>query len=163
MFLALAITAQRSVIEMVMQITGNTATLRATSVIAPIALLAVWSLADWGLNVAVLIIFFATAVSNWIAISVLIRSNAEFNVDWRGLSAVSVPAVLVIVLGMLMKVEMSALLVASVAMCLFLLSLWLSKPFNDQELTIVRRVAGVKMARLMGLFSCRSRIQADDA
>ena len=154
-FLSLAITAQRNVIDMVMQIVGHTAALRAISVIGPLTLLAVWLFAHMGLNVAVLIIAFGTALSNWIAMSVLVRSATGFNVDWRGLAAIVIPAGTVIVLGMLMATRLSWFMAAGIVLVLFAFSLWLSKPVNTRELSLVERVAGGKAAGLMGVFANR--------
>ena len=95
--------------------------------------------------------------------SVLIRSCMDFNVDWRGLAAIVIPAGMVIVLGMLMATEVSAAFAAGTAMVLFLLLLWLAKPFNSQELAVVERVAGMKIAKPMGLFSYRKNIELDEA
>lgn len=154
-FLTLAVTAQRNVIEMVMQILGHTAALRAISLIAPLALLAIWMFSEAGLNVAVLIIGFATALSNWIAMTVLVRSSAGFNVDWRGLAAIVIPAGIVIVLGMLMTAKFSLITAAGSVIGLFVLLLWITKPVCDQELSLVERVAGEKLAGLFGLFLYR--------
>lgn len=155
MFMALAVTAQRSVIEMVMQVTGHTATLRATSLLAPTALLAVWYYADYGLNVAVLIITSGVALSNWIAMSKLIRSTGGFKVDWRGLLATLIPGALVIGAGILLCNIMDRFAAAGIALVLFLLLLWLAKPFSSQELAVVERAAGRRIGAMMRVMTYR--------
>jgi len=138
---------------MVMQITGHTSTLRATSTIAPLALLAVWWYADLGLNFVVLIIAGATALSNGIAMAVLVRSAGGFKVDWRGLVAIVVVAMLVIGVGMLMTTMVYPVLAITIALALYMVFLWLAKPFNGRELAVVEGAAGRRIAALMSGFS----------
>lgn len=149
MFLALAVTSQRSIIEMLMQITGHTATLRATSLLQPAALLVLWLYAGHGLNVAVLIIAGGTAISNWIAMFVLIRSTGGYHMDWRGLMATVVPAGLVIGSGILLRSIVHPVAATAISLVLFALLLWVVKPFNSQEFGIVERAVGRRAAALM--------------
>lgn len=153
MFMALAVSSQRSIIDMVMQVTGHTSTLRATSMLAPVALLAVWLFADHGLNVAVLIIACGGAISNWIAMSVLIRSTGGFRFDWRGLMATVVPAALVIGAGVLLRMIVHPITAIAIALVLFALLLWLAKPFNNRELGVVERAVGQRITALIRVFS----------
>ncbi len=156
MFMALAVTSQRSIIEMVMQITGHTATLRTTALIAPVALFMVWYYAEYGLNVAVLIIAAATSLSNWIAMAVLIRSAQGFRVDWFGMLAAVLPTVIAIIIGILLKEFLNPVANILVVLCAFAVMLWVSKPFDQSERTIVERAAGRKVARVMGVFTART-------
>jgi O-antigen/teichoic acid export membrane protein len=159
MFLVMAITAQISVIEMIMQITGQTKTLRATALIAPLALAAVWAFARFGLNVAVLIIAAGAALSNGIQLYVLVRSPTGFSVDWRGLVGTVVTAALAIIAGILLSDWMNSLFPAiAIALALFVGLLLLARPFTTRELKIVERVAGKWAA---GFFRRFARTSAD--
>ena len=149
MFLALGITSQRTVIEMVMQITGHTATLRATALIAPISLALVWFFAEYGLNIAVTIIAFCGALSNWIAMATLIYSTGNFKVDWRGFIAIIAPAALLSLIGMWLATAVNAAAVAAVSILVFLAILRLGKPLRQSEITVIESGAG---SRIAGLF-----------
>jgi O-antigen/teichoic acid export membrane protein len=149
MFLTLGFTSQRSVIEMVMQITGHTSTLTATAVLAPIALFAVWLYADLGLEVAITIIALAAALSNWLSMSVLRRATGSFKTDWRGVMATVAPAGLTVGVGVLLRTIVHPVLTAVIALGLFSVMLFLFKPFSKRELAIIERVAGPRAANLM--------------
>ncbi len=153
MFIALAVTSQRAVIEMVMQITGHTAVLRATSLISPVALLAVWMFADRGLNTAVVIIAFSAALANWIAIAMLTKSTGGFQVDWRGILAIVIPATVVIATTLPLKSLLNPFLTVILAISAFILLIWLTKPYKNEEMAIVERGLGQYAARLIRGFS----------
>jgi O-antigen/teichoic acid export membrane protein len=146
MFLALGIQAQRSVIEMVMQITGHTSTLRATALIAPLTLAGIWLFADQGLNVAILILAAGSVASNGIAALVLSRSVEEFRFDWRGLGAVYLPVAVAIPAGLLLAQLMHPYAAAVLAVAIYVGSIPLAKPFASDELALVERAAGGRIA-----------------
>ena len=60
-------------------------------------------LADHGLVIAVLILAGAAAISNGIAMMLLIRSTGGFRLDWKGYLATVAPAVVAIVAGILLR------------------------------------------------------------
>ncbi|MCP4090217.1 MAG: hypothetical protein GY746_10540 [Gammaproteobacteria bacterium] len=153
MFIALAVSSQRMVIEMVMQITGHTAALRATSLISPIALLAVWLFADHGLNIAVVIMAFAAALANWIAIAILIKSTGEFKIDWRGQMAVLLPATLIIAASFPLTTTLNPFIIAILSIPIFILLIRITKPFKSSETAIIERSLGQRAARLIKGFS----------
>ena len=153
MFLALAVTSQRTVIEMVMQITGHTAVLRATSLISPAALLAIWMFADRGLNTAVVISALAAALANWIAIAMLTKSTGGFQVDWRGLLAILIPASVVIATSFSLKSLLNPFLISILAIFVFILLVRLTKPYKNEEMAIIERGLGQYAARLIRGFS----------
>jgi len=153
MFLALAVTSQRTVIEMVMQITGHTAVLRATSLISPAALLAIWMFADRGLNTAVVISALAAALANWIAIAMLTKSTGGFQVDWRGLLAILIPASVVIATSFSLKSLLNPFLISILAIFVFILLVRLTKPYKNEEMALVERGLGQYAARLIRGFS----------
>lgn len=158
MFLAMAFTAQRAVIEMVMQITGHTATLRATALIAPVALLGVWVFAEFGLNVAILIIAGAAALSNWISTGILIRSTRGFWLDWRGTGGIVLSALLAVGAGLALRGALPIGGATAIAVSIYAVLLWLAKPFHIQELEIVERAVGRRAAAVMRHFSRGPRL-----
>ncbi len=154
MFFSLGVTSQRTVIEMVMQITGHTSTLRITSFIWPLALFGVWLLAPYGLNVAIVIMTVAAAISNWVAMSVLIRSAKGFTVDWKGLAVTLVAAALGIASGLALETEMVYWVAAATAgLIVYTAILWRGDPYRLPELDVVKRAAGKRAALLMQPFA----------
>ena len=153
MFVALVITSQRTVIEMVMQITGHTATLRTTALIAPIGLAAVWYFAEFGLNIAVLIIALTSALSNWIAMAVLIRSTEEFELDWRGFIAVIIPALVIGALCLPLINLINPYLVAAIGVLIFLLTITFTKPLRQQEVNVIGSGAGKRISSIARRFA----------
>ena len=146
MFAGLAVVAQRSVIEMAMQITGQTSVLRATALLAPVALLAVWYFAKHGLEVAVLIIVGFSTLSNAIAVTVLRRGPKQFNIDIRG-QAVIIGSAAVIILVCIGLMEFAQPAVAGfVGLGLFAVAMALGKPFLPSEMRLVEKVAGQRIA-----------------
>lgn len=153
MFLVMGITAQRTVIEMVMQVTGHTKTLRTTAIIAPIALAAVWAFSKYGLNVAIIIIAVGAALSNGIAMSVLARSSTGFHFDWRGFFAMTVPAAVAIFLGWWLARSMHQVPAAALALMFFGIALLVTRPFTLRESRIVERATGPWASRLFKPFA----------
>ncbi len=153
MFIALAITSQRTVIEMVMQITGHTKILRLTSYIMPLALFGVWIFADQGLNTAVIIIAVAAAISNWLAMFGLINKTKGFRIHWRGLFATIIPAGIGLAVGIVMGDVLNPIAAVILALPTFFLLVRVARPFNQQELALVERSAGHRAGQLMKNFS----------
>lgn len=153
MFIVMGITSQRSIIEMIMQITGHTKTLRATALIAPIALAAVWAFSKYGLNVAVLIIAAGAWLSNSIAVWILMRSSTSFRFDWRGIFALVIPAAIAIVMGLLLDEFMHMTLAALIALTFFGATLLVTRPYTSREARIVERAAGKWAANIFNRFA----------
>lgn len=149
MFLGLAVVAQRSVIEMAMQITGQTSALRGTALLAPIALLAVWLLSKHGLEVAVLIIVAFSSLANGIAVVLLRRGPHNFSVDLHGQAVIAIAAAIAILVSIGLTNAMSPVVAGIIASCLFLVAMLIGKPFTAAESTLVGKVAGQRAASLM--------------
>ncbi len=145
MFLALSFKAQRFVIEMVMQITGHTATLRATAFIAPVALVLVWLFADRGINVAVCILAAGSVAANGIASLVLTHAVEGYRIDWRGLVTIYAPALLAAAAGLLLSEAIHPVAAAALAVLGYAASLALVKPFHDDEMVLVQQVLGKRL------------------
>ena len=157
MYLALAVIAQRSVIEMVMQITGQTAALRATAVIAPFALVAVWKVAEQGLNAAILVMICAAALANGIATAALVRRRGGFRLEWKGQLSIIASAGAAVGSGLILESAGLGLVSATVAaMALFALMQGLLRPFTPNEFLVVEKAIGPRAARLtLGLLAQR--------
>jgi O-antigen/teichoic acid export membrane protein len=153
MFIALAITSQRTILEMLMQITGHTEILRATSFISPVSLAAVWLLAGNGLNTAVVVMALAAALANWLAIYGLNRATGNFRPDWRGLSAVLLPAASALLVSLLLRNYLPAPAMILASLSLFGLLVWLTKPFSRAELQLVERSIGSSAGRVFRWFT----------
>jgi O-antigen/teichoic acid export membrane protein len=146
-------TSQRGVQEMVMQITGHTRALWITSVVAPLALLAVWLLAGHGLNVAVLIITAGSITANSLASGVLQLKTDWFRVDWRGMTAIFLPGLVGAALGIVLIGWFKPLVAGGLALLLFVVFLRVGRPFNVRELGAVERVVGKRATRMLRGFA----------
>jgi O-antigen/teichoic acid export membrane protein len=153
MYIALASSSQRTVIEMIMQITGQTKTLRLTAYIAPLALFSVWVVADLGLNAAIIIVMVFAAVANWIAMSQLVSYSSAFRIHWRGLFAIIVPAVLSIGGGIALRGVINPAVSAALALALYILLVWLAKPLRNDELNLIERSLGRRAGKLLQGFT----------
>ena len=153
MFLAMGVIAQRAVIEMILQITGQTEILRLTSMMAPLALLTVWLLASHGLNVVVIIIAIFTSLSNWLALRVLIRRPGGFFLDWKGMVSILIPGSLAIIAGLIINIETHAIISIVVAELLFLACVKVLRPINHDEIILIERVAGGRVTKLIRGFA----------
>jgi hypothetical protein len=153
MLIGLSIKSNRSVIEMVMQITGQTAALRATALIPPIALVGVWFLVQYGLNFAILTIIAGSMLSNGIAITILRRSKIGFRLDWRGFASIVIPAVLLIALALALPLAQYSLVVAVVATVAFWGTLPFVKPFTADEFHMIKRGLGQRLGWIAGVMS----------
>ena len=136
LYVNMVATSQRGVQEMVMQITGHTRALWITSVVSPLALLMVWRLAGYGLNVAVLIITAGSMIANSLAAGVLQVKTDWFRVDWRGMAAIFLPGLVGAALGIILIGWFAPLVAGGLALLLFVMFLRVGRPFN------VRRTGG---------------------
>jgi len=160
-FLVLASTAQRNVIEMVMQVLGQTLALRNITAIAPLTLLMVWLFAGSGLNVAVVIWLSGSVLANSIAMIVMARLGSGFKMDKRGLAAIIGVSAVSIIAGLLLAGSWGFVYVTAVVMLLFLFSLWLVKPMSPREQMLIERVAGKKAARVVGHFTYKKSLASN--
>jgi hypothetical protein len=146
-------TSQRGVQEMVMQITGHTKILWITSIVSPLALLAVWLFADHGLTVAVAIVAAGSLTANGLAARVLRGKIDWFRFDRRGMAAIFLPGVVAAGLGLYLERWIGALPAGVVALLLFGVFLRFGRPFDAGEVNVVERVVGKPAARLLSGFA----------
>ena len=146
-------TSQRGVQEMVMQITGHAKMLWITSLVYPIALLLVWLLADYGLNVAVLIVIAGSLAANGLAARVLQQRTNWFRVDWRGMSAIIVPGLVAASAGIALTGWARPFIAASLAVLVFVLLVRIGRPFSTVEIGTVERVVGQRAGRVLRGFA----------
>lgn len=149
LYIAMIVLSQRHVLEMIMQITGHTIAIGVTAVAAPVALLLVWVFSVYGLNFAVVSIMGASLVANWISSSILVRSTDWFRLDWRGITAIFLPAGGAIALGLLGAMWLHPIVVGGVMVVLYSTSLWITKPFKRLEIGMIERVIGNNVARVI--------------
>lgn len=153
MLLVLAISSQRLVLEMLMQILDQTHVLRLTALLAPLALTLVWLTADYGLNVAILASVSGTAIANLVVTARLRSVTGFFRPDWRGTASVVLPALVAALFGYAVQEYLGtwgAALAAGVVMIALLAA---AKPFCDNELQLVQRGAGGLVKRVLGPFA----------
>ena len=146
-------TSQRGVQEMVMQITGHTRALWITSVVSPIALLLIWLLSGYGLNVAVLVMTAGSLTANWLAAAFLQARTDWFRVDWRGMAAIFLPGLAAALAGIGLTGWTQPLVAGVLALLLFVAFLRIGRPFNDGEIGAVERVVGRRAVRLLRGFA----------
>lgn len=152
MYAAMAVSSQRSVIEMVMQITGHTRALAITGAVAPFALFAIWLFGRHGLNVAVIILVVAGWVSNGLASWVLTNDTEWFQVDWRGVMAIVWPAIVVVVPGIVLASWWSPIPVGLAALMFFVVLARFARPFRKSEIAIVERMMGKRDIPFLSAF-----------
>jgi hypothetical protein len=138
---------------MVMQITGHTRVLWITSVVSPIALLLIWLLSGYGLNVAVLVMTAGSLTANSLAAAALQARTDWFRVDWRGMAGILLPGLVAAVGGILLLGWARPLVAGACAFVLFLLLLRIGRPFNGDEVGAVERVTGRRAVRLLREFA----------
>lgn len=152
-YLSMAAESQRSVQEMVMQITGHTNALAYTAAFAPLSLGVVWLLADHGLNVAVLIIAAGGLLANGMASTVLRWSTDWFRVDWRGMGVILLPALVAAALGIALSLMKYPLLAGGLGLAIYVLFVRIARPFRLSEISLVERVVGARLVRLVRGFA----------
>lgn len=163
-FLAvLAIAAQRSVIEMVLQITRQTATLRATAFLVPIGLFLAWYLSRYGLNAAVGAIMITTFAANAIAVRGMRHGERRISFAWGDYLRIGIPALAAGALGYGLALVMNGYGAAGIALIVFTGALALGKPFQHRELALLERGIGKKIARIMRRFSRDTGMPAQEA
>jgi O-antigen/teichoic acid export membrane protein len=153
LYLNMVATSQRGVQEMVMQITGHTRQLWITSAVYPLALLMIWLLAGYGLNVAVLIVTAGSLAANSLATSVLQRNTDWFRVDWRSITVMFVAGFAASMLGILAGTVIPPFVAGALALALFIGFLRIGRPFSNGEINAMERVVGARAVRLLKGFA----------
>lgn len=153
LYLNMVVTSQRGVQEMVMQITGHTKQLWVTSAVYPLALFMIWLLADYGLNVAVLVVTAGSILANSLAASVLQNKTDWYRVDWRGMTVMMLAGLAASGLGILLVEAIRPFAAGALAFVLFIAFLRVGRPFNTGEIHIVERVVGARAVRLLKGFA----------
>jgi O-antigen/teichoic acid export membrane protein len=150
MYLALAITSQRSILEMVLQIIGRAAVLGHTALISPLALCAMWMLAGRGIDTAVLILIAASALSNGIATAVMVRDAGGFKVQWHGQASIVSTGIVAAGVGIALHAfAVPALFSAALSVALFLAMQLVFRPFTEAEMTVVGKALGPRLGVLL--------------
>jgi O-antigen/teichoic acid export membrane protein len=153
LYLNMVVTSQRGVQEMVMQITGHTKQLWVTSAVYPLALVMIWLLADYGLNVAVLVVTAGSILANSLAASVLQNKTDWYRVDWRGMTVMMLAGLAASGLGILLVEAIPPFAAGAIAFVLFIAFLRVGRPFTTGEIRIVERVVGARAVRLLKGFA----------
>ena len=153
LYLNMVVTSQRGVQEMVMQITGHTKQLWVTSAVYPLALFMIWLVADYGLNVAVLVVTAGSILANSLAASVLQNKTDWFRVDWRGMTVMMLAGLAASGLGILLVEAIRPFAAGALAFVLFIAFLRVGRPFNTGEIRVVERVVGARAVRLLKGFA----------
>lgn len=152
MIVILAVTSQRRVLEMLLQVVNQTDILRATALFAPATLALAWLMARYGLDAAVLGTACSLGLSNIICVRLLRARTAQFPADWRGASGIFVPALLGAVCGYLL-LPYAGIWVAIGAAGLLLLALLAAfKPFRADEIVLADRGIGRLAGRVLSPF-----------
>jgi O-antigen/teichoic acid export membrane protein len=153
MILGLALISQRQMLEMLMQILNRTGTLRTTSLLAPVALAAVWYGASGGLNVAVLVWAAGIAAINSINLWRLQVVAGRYRISWWGMGSIILPAVAAALLGDQLLDSLGTWVALAVSCAALIALLFAVKPFAAGELRIAHRGAGTLAGRVMRPFT----------
>jgi hypothetical protein len=153
MFLVLAVTSQRTVVEMLLQILDQTRVLRATAMLLPMTLAVVWLCADYGLNAAIAASAFGIALANVIGMWQLRLSTERFRIDWWGNGSILLPTLLAGLFGKAVMDVFGLWLAIAAAVVLFTMLLFACKPFAPLELQIAGRGLGTVAMRALQPFA----------
>lgn len=148
MFVGLGATSQKSVLEMLMQLTGQTAALRAASILGPAALLVVWLYSDLGLGVAVSIVVLASIATTAIA-TVIVHRRTSVEIDYRGIANIVLAGVAAAAMGAALNEWVSIVVAGLASLSAFALFLWHLRPFTTGELRLIERVLGRSFASIV--------------
>jgi len=110
-------------------------------------------LADYGLNVAVLIVIAGSLAANGLAARVLQQRTNWFRVDWRGMSAIIVPGLVAASAGIALTGWARPFIAASLAVLVFVLLVRIGRPFSTVEIGTVERVVGQRAGRVLRGFA----------
>lgn len=154
MFLVvLLVSSQRQVIEMVAQITGQTAMLRATALLGPITLAAVWLVAPRGLNIIILTLAIGSIISNVIRTAAVMRRTPGFRVEWSGMARIVIAGALAVALGWFMQTITGQLSATVTGLVIFALLTWISKPFLREEVDLVQKGFGKRLVKPLSMMA----------
>ena len=153
MFFALGITSQKSILDMVMQITNHTSVLRLTALITPITLYFIWRFADYGLETAIAIAALGYFTSISVAMAILVYLTKRFVPDWRGILVLLSAAAAGIGAGIGVNQYTNMYVAAFAGGIVYLLGLLLMRPYRPSEHALVKRALGGKAGKLMRPFT----------
>lgn len=148
LFLGLGTQSQRSVVEMMMQISGQTNALRWTAGFAPLALLGVWQFGYLGLNAAIGIVIAGSVLANGTAMLV-IRRGSPLSIDIAGLACIGAAGLIGLGTALLGREAGYPPAAAAAGLVMFGVALVLLKPFTVAETNLVGKVAGSRSQRLL--------------
>lgn len=153
MIFILAITSQRRVLEMLLQIVNQTDILRSTALFAPATLGAAWLVSSYGLNAAILATACVLGLGNMICICLLRTRTSQFPADWRGAGGIVISALAGAVAGYLVQTYAGSWIAIAAAGLLLLALLAVFKPFHMEELRLADRGIGRLAGRMLGPFA----------
>lgn len=154
MFLVvLLVASQRQVIEMVAQITGQTAMLRATALLGPITLAAVWLVAPQGLNIIILTLAIGSILSNIIRTMAVIRHTPGFRMEWSGMLRVVIAGGIAVAVGWFVQTIADQLLATVTGLLIFAGLVWLMKPFLREEVELVQKGFGKRLVKPLSMLA----------
>ena len=143
LYAGLVVTGQRATIEMVMQVVGYGSVLSATAVFAPLALAAMWVVAPYGLNWAIVVMILASALANGIALMVLSRGRSALEFEWGGQLRIVASALLAAAIGMAVAASGAEPITSGLLAMLAMLAMQpLFRPFTATEIVMVEKALG---------------------
>jgi O-antigen/teichoic acid export membrane protein len=147
------ITSQRLVLEMLMQILNQTHILRATAMLAPLALVLVSLVADYGLNVVCVVSASGVALANVICMARLRRITGQFRSGWRDNARILSATAVAAVFGYLVQAAVGMWFAMIAASLLLVLLMAAVKPLRSNELRLVDRGIGSFSKRVLTPFA----------
>lgn len=149
LFLTLAFRANRVVLEMLAQITGNTKQLQSTALFSPVIFIAMWLVSGYGMEAIIVTLMLGLGAWIWRTLRVLSAANFIFHVDWsNGLKIIAISTLSIAIsaaISLLSDVTIPVNATISL-ISLFLLVLYV-KPINRTEFQLVEKAAGKRVAR----------------
>lgn len=165
--------SQRTLIEMVFQVTDRAHILRSTAAIAPIMLVIAWQLASFGLPAIIAVIGLGAMLTNGLSLWLFQRGSEALDIDWAGYARIGLAALLALAAtyGLTQVPALAALLASPsgpaltvvVLGVLYLALLTALKPYRPSELRLVERAAGRRVARIASIWSTGGRLHGGKA
>lgn len=149
MALALIVSSQQSIMEMVMQVTRQTEILRSTAFLTPIALLLIALGLAPGLEAAVILLAIATGVAIALQMRVLTQNSNVSLLGAAEFTRIAAPALMSATCIFITLNFVGSYLSAACALIVFAAMLLLAKPLSVSETALLDRGFGKKLGKLL--------------
>lgn len=155
MLVAMLFASQRTLIEMVFQVTDRAHILRSTALIAPVVLALAWWLSAYGLPAIIAAIGAGAVLTNGLSLWLFQRSSERLEVHWGGYLRIFAAAAVAfgMIYGLGQFLALPPWLAVGLLGLVYLALLAVFKPYRGSELRLVERAAGRRAASVASIWS----------